>query len=444
MANVKISELPTAASIAATSKVPAVVSGVTKQAPVSLIVPFINAKHYGATGDGVTDDTAAINAAKAALPSTGGYVFLPGGTYLITSSITLARYQGLIGQGSGSATGTSGATQFLKRGTFDGIVVGNYDCILRDFAIRGDVGNGGDGIYVRYGHCNIINVTSNDNGGVGWRFGDKTTGSANTNHCSAIDIGAVANTSHGIYLHDANTVGGPNVNACLFENIDSRNNGGDGVRLESIFDSVFNMASCQANTGQGIRLLSGAKGNYFYSPYTETNTAGTILIDAGTVENTFFGSRQGTSDSYTDNGTRNTIVGRDNSKQGNLIWREMWARSMLASTEAFTGRLRISQTASDQYDIAPEAGNITASVRVLNTAGGSAHLQVLGEIRTNGDTGGLAGYNSYTGTSDVTANSSGVGTILFKGITSRNSAGFIRVYIGTTSYHIPVFSAITG
>jgi len=69
---------------------------------------------------------------------------------------------------------------------------------------------------------------------------------------------------------------------------------------------------------------------------------------------------------------------------------------------------------------------------------------VLGEVQADGEIGGLASCNTLTGTSDLTTNSTGVGTILFKGATNRNSSGFIKFFIGTTAYFVPVFSAITG
>jgi hypothetical protein len=47
----------------------------------------VNVKDFGAVGDGVTDDTAAFNAAAAAAGSTGG-VFVPKGTYLISAPTT--------------------------------------------------------------------------------------------------------------------------------------------------------------------------------------------------------------------------------------------------------------------------------------------------------------------------------------------------------------------
>jgi len=47
----------------------------------------VNALDYGAVGDGVTDDVAAIQAAVDALGAAGGAIFLPNGNYLITESI---------------------------------------------------------------------------------------------------------------------------------------------------------------------------------------------------------------------------------------------------------------------------------------------------------------------------------------------------------------------
>jgi hypothetical protein len=43
----------------------------------------LNVRNYGAFGDGIHDDTAAIQRAISSLPSTGGTVYIPAGTYLI-------------------------------------------------------------------------------------------------------------------------------------------------------------------------------------------------------------------------------------------------------------------------------------------------------------------------------------------------------------------------
>ena len=66
------------------------------------------------------------------------------------------------------------------------------------------------------------------------------------------------------------------------------------------------------------------------------------------------------------------------------------------------------------------------------------------ELRATGDAGGAASQTSLTNAKDLTTNSTGVGTIKFKGSTSRDSVGFIKMYIGTTAYYVPVFDAISG
>ena len=85
---------------------------------------------------------------------------------------------------------------------------------------------------------------------------------------------------------------------------------------------------------------------------------------------------------------------------------------------------------------------VGASVKFKVDKAGTTTL--LGELRVAGDVSGLAAHNTITGTSDETANSTGVGTIKFKGATSRDSVGFIKVYVGTNVRWIPCFSAITG
>ena len=49
-----------------------------------------NVKNFGATGDGVTDDYPAISAALNDIPSTGGVLYFPAGTYLISTQITVS------------------------------------------------------------------------------------------------------------------------------------------------------------------------------------------------------------------------------------------------------------------------------------------------------------------------------------------------------------------
>lgn len=57
--------------------------------------PFFDARDYGAKGNGTTDDTAALQAAITA--AAGGTLFIPAGTYKVTSSITVPSNSVIVG-----------------------------------------------------------------------------------------------------------------------------------------------------------------------------------------------------------------------------------------------------------------------------------------------------------------------------------------------------------
>lgn len=70
----------------------------------------VSVKDFGAVGDGVTDDTAAITAALAAHDA----VFVPEGSYVVTSAVVLSSDKTLIGAGSAAILkGNSTATDIL-------------------------------------------------------------------------------------------------------------------------------------------------------------------------------------------------------------------------------------------------------------------------------------------------------------------------------------------
>lgn len=61
--------------------------------------PYYDVRTYGAVGDGSADDTAAVVATLAAIPSTGGIVWFPAGTYKLTSGVTISKPVTLLGAG---------------------------------------------------------------------------------------------------------------------------------------------------------------------------------------------------------------------------------------------------------------------------------------------------------------------------------------------------------
>lgn len=63
---------------------------------------LFDVKTYGATGDGVTDDTGAIQAALAAIPATGGVFYFPAGKYKYAgSALNLNKSITVLGDGGG-------------------------------------------------------------------------------------------------------------------------------------------------------------------------------------------------------------------------------------------------------------------------------------------------------------------------------------------------------
>lgn len=69
------------------------------------LLGWTNVKSFGATGDAVTNDTAAIAAAYAAVSSNGGVLYFPPGSYLVTSlTFATAKNVALVGAGVGVST----------------------------------------------------------------------------------------------------------------------------------------------------------------------------------------------------------------------------------------------------------------------------------------------------------------------------------------------------
>ena len=62
----------------------------------------VNVKDFGASGNGSTDDSAALQAAINSLPQAGGQVLVPAGTYVVSAPIILREGTCLIGTGAGS------------------------------------------------------------------------------------------------------------------------------------------------------------------------------------------------------------------------------------------------------------------------------------------------------------------------------------------------------
>jgi hypothetical protein len=117
----------------------------------------LNVRYFGATGDGVTDDSPAIQRAINALPRSGGTLYIPAGTYLLASAGgTAGKYPDkspirtalLISQRSSIVLQGDGNTTVLMLGAHKKMrvltVLNCRDVTLRNFVVDGNRSNRDD------------------------------------------------------------------------------------------------------------------------------------------------------------------------------------------------------------------------------------------------------------------------------------------------------------
>lgn len=168
MSTIKISQLPEATQpLTGAELTPIVQGGVTKRTTVAALSSAVNVKSYGATGDGTTNDTAAINAAITAA-GTSGTVFFPKGTYLVTSTLQMLTSQAFIGEGGQRAStikkGANG--DLINMVSFCSLENLNLDCVGATYT--------GRGIYISTGFSQVVNdvrVTNNVTHALRWADG---------------------------------------------------------------------------------------------------------------------------------------------------------------------------------------------------------------------------------------------------------------------------------
>lgn len=118
---------------------------------------FVSVKDFGAVGNGVTDDAAAIQSALDSLKDSGGIIIFPVGTYLIKSAVLFYSNQTLWFE-SGAVLLQGAAINNLLR-TYCQSSVGGYDGV-HDCLIYGGTFDGGayteNNTLVGIGHCKNI------------------------------------------------------------------------------------------------------------------------------------------------------------------------------------------------------------------------------------------------------------------------------------------------
>jgi hypothetical protein len=238
----------------------------------------INIADYGAVGDDSTDDTAAIQAAATAALSASKALYIPSGTYKITSAIVIS-FGVVFGDGPSSVIknyGTGDALDLSQCGyysTFQNFSVdGSGNAASRDGISLYRVG-AGTGNNVAYSHFN--NVYSYNNGRHG--FYHRQSWGTRYEQCKAHYNGGC-----GYYLYyPSGDAGG--ANGINFYQCDARHNGSasgtfstdnGGIRIEGAAEVYWSGGIIESNEAWGVIIDSAFNGNsaiFFDNLYGEFN-----------------------------------------------------------------------------------------------------------------------------------------------------------------------------
>ncbi len=235
----------------------------------------VNVKWFGAVGDGVTDDTKALQDALASLGNSSGLVFFPAGTYLFNETLVIGSGQTIAGVGSYNGStllyaGSGSAVDIGLGGCLSKIAVkkdpslwtGDWDLAnpvsgvrltgsmgraedicIRDFEIGLHLIGAGDGcaynqIFLRLIYnCHkaiVLDATTVD-GAMGW-VNENTIYGGRIGIESSLRQNPSYSTTWGIYM-DGHTTHYPNNNKFIGISVEGVNN---GIRVVGMYNTFLN------------------------------------------------------------------------------------------------------------------------------------------------------------------------------------------------------------
>lgn len=405
---------------------------------------FVSVKDFGAVGDGVTDDTAAIQAAiDAVVTAGGGKVFVPRGKYLVSSTIDLAAWYGspaIIFEGEGygpwnkdGVVATSEHTSLFVVAT-DGFNVFNIastsQTVVQNISIRDTSGSrtSGAAIYLERNGAGITGDDGNVTGVLIKQVGIKGF----QDGIRAIRL--QTSTIDQVFIEDCTR---------------------DGIRLETTAaggGTSVTLSNCFVKEcGQDNYSMYGMAYSAFVNCASDASTRHTYYLDGTTRNNTsisFTGcGAEGAGDDgihITASNFGVTIVGCGiGPTTGDGIYSAGQGVTIIGG--------KIQQTTG--FGINAASGDAVTAIGATfssNTAGETNSTAKMIQIRNDEKNFMLLGHNVQTGASDsdlVLKNSSGVRSVNNAGTTSanyqiRSSTGDSWIYgvPSSTAEHIFAFA----
>jgi hypothetical protein len=239
--------------------------------------------NYGAVGDGVTDDTAAIQKALNALGSTNPTLYFPAGTYKITATLTLAgqQYVNIIGQDPANTTiiwaGSSGGTMLYLNGN----MYSRFDRLT--FNGQGNaavaIDSSWDGVANFSDTGNEFTDDVFENAGIGFRCGNLGF------QCSEISMlrdQFINNTVAGVAMKNANALD-LFIWYSLFQNNAVGATNYPGAGIFEIYNSIFR-GSTTADISNGNTGHFNFRNNYSIGSNRFVSSGGTCAPDLVTIQ----------------------------------------------------------------------------------------------------------------------------------------------------------------
>ena len=242
----------------------------------------VNVKDFGAVGNGVANDTTAIQAAIDAVGvAGGGVVNFTAGTFLISAGLLdRGKTIMLCGVGSNEDPTNSGLVTIIQTtGAINGWTVTGNRSGAKNLTVKGSGGafNANASGFVINGSKSIIencSAISNRGHGFSYTYGNQSYFS---------NILSLSNSGHGLYIGDA--VGSVDDNASYFGNVDVRANLKSGVYADTSISFANNFYNLVAQGNSEWGFFCNATYYNVYGFYAEANTLGSICFGAASSNN---------------------------------------------------------------------------------------------------------------------------------------------------------------
>lgn len=212
-----------------------------------------NVQAFGAIGNGIVNDYAAIMAAHTALPATGGTMLFPPGDYAIATTLVFTKKVHLMGVAVVSpddAVNTPATITKLAALNGYAVVLSGMGSTMEGITVDAAPGSGGSGIRILANSVELTRVSVFDQPADGIVIGDPGS-AANCNSWSLRRIRSRGNAGNGLSV-SSNNGAAANANVGLVIDSYFGANGADGVYLNNVYFATLVGNLFEGNTGWGL------------------------------------------------------------------------------------------------------------------------------------------------------------------------------------------------